>query len=174
MGALKGIVKAVLRHQPVAGVTRAVLGIAGLSGRAASALRTAALFPGNATLVMHWTSKVKYRENLQLGARVVIGTNCVIGARDGIVLEDDVRISDGVVIETAGLDFTGSPPYPHRGAPIRIGKGAWIGTRAVILGGVTIGEGAVIGAHALVVRHVPAHTLIGGKPAEVLRERPRA
>lgn len=168
---IKSIVKSILRHQPMAGVTRVAMGLGGLCGRAASALRAAALFPQNRTLVLHWSSRIKGKEKLQLGELVIVGTNCVIGAVYGVTLGDDVRISDGVVIETAGLDFSGEPPYRHRGAPIMIGKGAWIGTRAVILSGVTIGAGAVIGAHALVVRDVPAGAIVAGQPAEVIRVR---
>ena len=48
--------------------------------------------------------------------------------------------------------------------------GSWIGARAVILGGVTIGEGAVVAAGAVVTRSVPPNTLVGGVPAVVIRE----
>lgn len=150
-----------------------MMGIGSLFGRAASAMRAAALFPQNQTLILHWSSRVKGKEKLQLGERVIIGTKCVIGAAYGVSLGDDVRISDGVVIETAGLDFSSEPPYRHRGAPIVIENGVWIGTRAVILGGVTIGAGAVIGAQALVVRDVPAGAIAAGQPAQLLAKRSR-
>ncbi len=55
-------------------------------------------------------------------------------------------------------------------APVVIEPGSWIGARATILGGVTIGEGAVVAAGAVVTRSVPPDTLVGGVPATVIRE----
>lgn len=55
-------------------------------------------------------------------------------------------------------------------APVVIGNQVWIGARAIILKGVTIGDGAVIAAGAVVSRDVPAGALVGGVPARVLRE----
>lgn len=54
--------------------------------------------------------------------------------------------------------------------PISIGDHVWIGLNATILKGVTIGEGSVIAAGSVVVKDVPAHTLVGGIPAKVLKE----
>ena len=55
-------------------------------------------------------------------------------------------------------------------APVVIGNHVWIGARAIILKGVTIGDGAVIAAGAVVSRDVPAGALAGGVPARVIRE----
>ncbi len=55
-------------------------------------------------------------------------------------------------------------------ADVCIGDHVWIGTRAVILKGVTIGNGAVIAAGAVVTKDVPANSLAAGVPAEVIRE----
>lgn len=55
-------------------------------------------------------------------------------------------------------------------APVHIGNRVWIGQRAMILKGVSIGDGAVIAAGAVVTRDVPARTMVGGVPARVLRE----
>lgn len=54
-------------------------------------------------------------------------------------------------------------------APVVIGDGVWIGARATILKGVTIGDGAVVAAGAVVTRDVPAHSLVAGVPARVVR-----
>jgi acetyltransferase-like isoleucine patch superfamily enzyme len=59
-----------------------------------------------------------------------------------------------------------------RSASIRVSKGAWIGARAIILKGVTIGEGAVIGAGSVVTKDVPPYTIVAGNPARVIREIP--
>ena len=120
--------------------------------------------------VCHWSAELKYPENLVLGQRVVIGVNVTLGAHSTIRLDDHVRISKDVVIETAGLDFsTATPPYKHISAPITVGEGAWIGTRAIILGGVTIGRHAVVAAGSVVTKDVPEGAIVAGIPARVVR-----
>ena len=56
-------------------------------------------------------------------------------------------------------------------APIVIHDNVWIGTRATILKGVTIGEGAIVAAGAVVTKNVPPHTLVGGVPAKIIKEK---
>jgi acetyltransferase-like isoleucine patch superfamily enzyme len=52
---------------------------------------------------------------------------------------------------------------------VTIGSGVWIASRVTVLPGVRIGDGAVVAAGAVVARDVPAHTLVGGVPARVIR-----
>jgi acetyltransferase-like isoleucine patch superfamily enzyme len=59
-------------------------------------------------------------------------------------------------------------------APVRIGRGAWIGQNAIIMPGVTIGAGAVVGALSVVRDDVPARTVVAGIPARVIRSLPGA
>ena len=54
---------------------------------------------------------------------------------------------------------------------ITVGDDVWIGYRAVILSGVTIGQGAMIAAGAVVTRDVPPYAVVGGVPAKVIRYR---
>jgi acetyltransferase-like isoleucine patch superfamily enzyme len=53
-------------------------------------------------------------------------------------------------------------------APIKIGNDVWIGTRAIIMDGITIADGAIVAAGAIVVNNVPAYAIVGGIPAKVL------
>ena len=96
-------------------------------------------------------------ENCQItcSANVEIGEGCFIG-RDVII-----RSYDGHQIEKEGYQVS---------APIRIGNHVWIGQRAMILKGVTIGDGAVIAAGAIVTKDVPAHSVVVGVPAKVVEE----
>lgn len=56
-------------------------------------------------------------------------------------------------------------------ADIKIGNDVWIGARAVILDGVTIGNGAIVGAGAVVTKDVPDYAVVGGVPARLIRYR---
>lgn len=62
-------------------------------------------------------------------------------------------------------------PYERSRGPVRIGNDVWIGQRATLRRGVTIGDGAVIAAGAVVVQDVPPFAIVGGVPARVLRYR---
>jgi acetyltransferase-like isoleucine patch superfamily enzyme len=57
-----------------------------------------------------------------------------------------------------------------KNAPVRIGDGSWIGARAIILPGVTIGRRCLVAAGAVVSKDVPDDTLVAGNPARVVRE----
>lgn len=55
--------------------------------------------------------------------------------------------------------------------PISIGNDVWIGTNALIMGGITVGNGAIIGAGAVVTRDVPPYSIVGGVPANIIKMR---
>lgn len=55
--------------------------------------------------------------------------------------------------------------------PIIVGDDVWIGQRATILSGVTIGRGAIVAAGALVVNNVPDYSIVGGVPAKIIKYR---
>lgn len=112
--------------------------------------------------------ELKYPKNIKIGNFVAIGPLTTIGALASVTIEDYVRISKGVTIETGGLDLSSSLPYKHLARPIVIKKGAWLGARCIILGGVTIGEQAVIGAGAIVSKDVPAFTVVVSQPMRTL------
>lgn len=60
--------------------------------------------------------------------------------------------------------------YPQKGNII-IGNDVWIGYRAAIMPGVTIGDGAIVGAFSVVTRDVPPYSIVGGNPAQLIRNR---
>lgn len=122
--------------------------------------------------VCHWSVDIKYPKNLSIGEQVVIGVGCSIGAHSTVHLGPHVRLSKDVQIETAGLDFTTAPPYKHISRPIVIEEGVWIGTRAIVLGGVRVGRGAIVAAGAIVTRDVPAGAMVAGIPARIIRSAP--
>jgi acetyltransferase-like isoleucine patch superfamily enzyme len=111
------------------------------------------------------------------GARMMIGAHvgmsgvCICAANSVEIGERTIIGADALITDT---DF--HSPLPDGGwsndatgtsAPVKIGKGCFIGARAIILKGVTIGDGAVVAAGALVTRDVPAEHLAIGNPAVV-------
>ncbi len=52
-----------------------------------------------------------------------------------------------------------------------VGNDVWIGTKATIMPGVTIGDGAIIGAHAVVAKDVPPYSVVAGNPGRVVKRR---
>lgn len=160
--ALKRAFTVALSLPPLRWLTLAIMHFLRLAGRLASRARFSALAPHARDCVCHWSTEIKYPENITFGHRVIIGPRCTIGAAAPIFFGDHVRISKGVVVETAGLDFATEPPYKGLLRPIRIERGVWLGTRAIVLGGVTIGEYSIIGAGTVISRDVPAHSIVTG------------
>src|SRR5581483_3087996 len=159
---MKELLRSAFFSAPARALVGAILWLFFLISRAASTLRTGAIFAGPHRPFCHWSVTVKYPENITFGVGVVIGPNSTLGAKGGITFGDHARISEGVLIETAGLDFRGPAPYPHIARPIVIERDTWIGARAIILGGVTVGEGSIVGAGAVVTRSIPPGTVVVG------------
>ncbi|NWL35189.1 acyltransferase [Paenarthrobacter nitroguajacolicus] len=105
--------------------------------------------------------------NIVIGEGTFINYRCVFNTHGGIAIGRNCDIAMDVSFVTS----THEPGTPERRAgeskpqPIIVGNGVWIGTRAVILPGVTIGDGAVIAAGAVVTRDCEPHTLYAGVPA---------
>jgi maltose O-acetyltransferase len=62
-----------------------------------------------------------------------------------------------------------NPKHYELGAPVTIGNDCWIGGRAIICPGVSIGDNVVVGAGSVVTKDVPSNVVVGGNPAKILR-----
>jgi acetyltransferase-like isoleucine patch superfamily enzyme len=87
-----------------------------------------------------------------------------------IRIGNNVAIAPDVCFFAAGHDYS-DLELPDLAKSIVVGDRVWIGGRAVILLGVTIGEGAAIGAGSVVTKDIPAWTVAAGNPARVLKDR---
>ena len=85
---------------------------------------------------------------------------------------ENVMVLTGKHINIAESERSGLPLHsvPEEGRDIHIGRDCFIGGGAIILGNIKIGDKAVIGAGAVVVKDVPARTMVAGVPAKVIQE----
>lgn len=113
-----------------------------------------------------------------LYARLQVGRDCWFNVGCLLNLGATIRIGDRVALGHQVMILTDSHAIgdqerragPLVAQPVEIGDGAWIGARALLLPGVTIGAGAVVAAGAVVTKDVAPHTVVGGTPARVIRE----
>ena len=104
---------------------------------------------------------------MNIGENVFINHGLTCMSSGGITIEDDVMIGPEVALITANHDFKDIRVLQFK--PITIKKGAWIGARAMVLPGITIGEGAVVAGGAIVTKDVAPHTIVGGNPAHFIK-----
>ncbi len=107
---------------------------------------------GNDSFVGPWT-RIIAREN------VTIGSDCLI-AESVVIRDQNHKVVAGELTRKAGFTC----------APIKIGNNVWIGAKATIVPGVTIGDNAVIGANAVVTEDVPPNVVVAGVPAKRIRD----
>ncbi len=108
---------------------------------------------------------------VSIGDHSVINFGCLLdGRKYEIVTGNHVSIGPEAALLTLGHD-PHSPDFADRGGPVTVGDYAWIGYRAIILPGLTLGEGAVVGAGAVVTRDVEPWTIVAGNPAKPIGKR---
>lgn len=111
---------------------------------------------------------------LRIGKRVFVGDGALLDTRGGIVMGDDVTISSRVILIThTNVGFPTHPlqrAYPEKEGKITIADGAYLGTAAIVLPGITIGKESVVGAGAVVTHDVLPHTVVAGVPARKIKK----
>ncbi|HYU46029.1 MAG TPA: acyltransferase [Terriglobales bacterium] len=112
----------------------------------------------------------KGKGSFVMGHHSVINQRCRLDNRGGLVIGDNVSISAEVCILTADHDVN-SPKFTGRQRKVSIGDYAFIGTRALVLPGVTLGKGAVVAAGSVVTKDVPEYAIVAGSPAKQIGTR---
>lgn len=110
--------------------------------------------------------------NVKIGDGSTVNIGCIFDNRVLVEIGRDCGIGIGVSFITSDHDTSDPARRAGEGklGPIRIGDGCFIGSRAVILCGVTVGEGAVIAAGSVVLTDCDAHSLYAGVPARKIRD----
>jgi len=121
-------------------------------------------------VAIHLGARFDCARGLKIGANSVINENCRLDPRGGIAIGKSVAIAAGTIILTADHD-PDSRDFAGRIRPVAIADRVWVGTRAMIMPGVTIGEGAIVAAGAVATKNVQAFLIVAGIPARPLRQR---
>ena len=124
-------------------------------------------------------------DETKIGAFVEIQKNATVGRRckisshtficEGVTIEDQVFVGHGVTFindsypRATTADGELQTEQDWKVEPTRVRKGASIGSGATILCNIEIGEHAIVGAGSVVTRDVPAHAVVAGNPARLLR-----
>ncbi len=122
--------------------------------------------------------------NVNLQKRAVFSTRLEIGDNSSIgidcFVQGKVKIGANVMMGPQVLIYTQNHNHERTDIPmilqgyenekmVCIGDDVWIGSRATILPGVTIGKGTIIGASAVVTKDVPDYSVVAGNPAKVVK-----
>lgn len=111
---------------------------------------------------------------LTIGDFTFIGRGCEIDVSDSVTIGAHALLAPNVFVTDHAHNHERALRHDEQGrrsAPVIIGDDAWIGTRAVILAGVTIGGGAIVGAGAVVTKDVEPYAIVGGVPARQIGTR---
>lgn len=117
--------------------------------------------------------KLNRKRGVTIGENVYIGQWSILDNAypEYIYIEDNVSLAGGNVL------IAHSNPYPHFKnivesgvSPIVIKEGAWIGSGATILRGVTIGKNSIVCAGTVVDKDVPEYSMVRGNPMKVVAE----
>jgi len=110
--------------------------------------------------------------NIKIGKNCRINKGVYLLGRNNIDIGDNVVLSIDVMLLDSGLDvneFKKGDLSVHTDSFVRIEDNVWIGARAVILPGVTVGSNSIIAAGSVVIKNVKSNTLVGGNPARLIK-----
>jgi acetyltransferase-like isoleucine patch superfamily enzyme len=112
------------------------------------------------TMLAGW-GRIRIGDDVFINSGSIVFSVLELTIGDGVALAPEVYITD-----TNSHGMEGRDPID---APVHIGAGTWVGARAIILPGVTIGRRVMVAAGSVVSRSVPDDVLVAGNPARVIR-----
>ncbi len=110
------------------------------------------------------------------GDKLIIGKFCMIASDVSFIMNGANHLTNALSSYPFAIFGNGwenameGKQYPQKG-DILIGNDVWIGYKATIMAGVSVGDGAIIAANAMVVKDVEPYSIVGGNPATLLKKR---
>jgi maltose O-acetyltransferase len=119
---------------------------------------------------LHTGVRVFDPRQIKIGEGTIVGYATFIDGREPVSIGSHTDIASEVMIYSQEHDLS-TLDFVAQGAPVTIGDYVFIGPRAIILPGVSIGDGAVVAAGAVVTKDVEPNSIVGGVPAKLIGER---
>jgi putative colanic acid biosynthesis acetyltransferase WcaF len=119
---------------------------------------------------VHQRARIAIPWNLILHDRACLGDRANAYSLGEIEIGARATVAQEVYLSAGSHDFD-HPNMPLVAGKIRIGEDAFIGARAFVLPGVTIGARAIVGAGSVVTKDVPENVIAAGNPCRVIRPR---
>ncbi len=112
---------------------------------------------------------------IRIEGNVHIGRNNILGARTGIVIEENVLLGPHVMIADhthlyEDVELPVKSQGVTEGGAVRIERDSWIGANVFVMPGVVVGRHSVVGANAVVNRSIPPYSVAVGAPARVIKQ----
>lgn len=117
---------------------------------------------------VHQRARIAIPWNLTLHDRACLGDGTVAYSLGEIEIRSDATVAQEAYLCTGSHDFN-NPMRPLQTGKIMIGRSAFVGARAFVMPGVTVGDNAIVGACSVVTKDVKANARVAGNPAQILR-----
>lgn len=121
----------------------------------------------NCLILDHVYIRTGLKGSVELGDYCAINSFAKIFAHGGVHVGDHAQIGPDCLITTTSHDYNKS--LHTNFLPVHIDEWAWVGGKAILLPGITVGAHSVIGAGSVVTKNVPPYTLVAGNPARFIR-----
>ncbi len=124
----------------------------------------------NGTPFVHQRARIEIPWNLTMHDRACLGDRANAYSLGQIEIHEGATVAQEVYLSTGSHDFS-SPNIPLVTAKITVGPDVFIGARAFVMPGITIGARSIIGACSVVTKDVPENSVAAGNPCRVSRTR---
>lgn len=124
---------------------------------------------------IHHSVVLPEEDRLDLGSYIYIGPSTFLDGKGNIRIGDGTVISSQVCILSSSHVLGEGDVLPYgiesKVQSVVIGKGCWIGIRAILMPGIALGDGVVVGAGSVVTKSFPNGSIIAGNPAKLIGRR---